>query len=40
MLTQTKGGFPVIAEITRNHTFTKELIMQVLAANILMRISL
>ena len=34
-----KGGFPVIAEITRYHTFTKD-IMQVLAAKILIRISI
>ena len=32
-----KGGFPVISKITRCHT--KESTMQVLAANILMRLS-
>ena len=36
----TKGGFPVIAQTSRSHVFTKEIIMQVLGANILMGISI
>ena len=33
--THIKGGFPVIAETTRNHTFSKEISQVVLAAMIL-----
>ena len=32
-----ESGFPVIAEITLCYTFEKKSIMQVIAANILMR---
>ena len=31
----TKGGFPVIAETTRNHTFSKEISQVILAAMVL-----
>ena len=30
-----KGGFPVIAETTRNHTFSKEISQVILAAMVL-----
>ena len=31
----TKGGFPVIAETTRNHIFSKEISQVILAATVL-----
>ena len=35
VIIQSIGGFPVIAETTRNHTFSKEISQAILAAMVL-----
>ena len=35
MLKEAKGGFPVMAETTRNHIFSKEISQVIIAAMVL-----
>ena len=37
---KAKGGFPVMAETTRNHIFSKEISQEIIAAMVLAPISI